>query len=275
MFVSPMLLQKADAPFEDENWITELKLDGIRLLLSKFDGKVKLYTRHHNEVTSKFPELHSISIPDGTILDGELIVPGEKGKPDFEAMMERFQSTKSQHQIQFCVFDIIYYEGQVVNLALYERKQLLERLIPDSDVLCTSKWIYGNAGAYFDLVKEQSLEGIVQKRADSKYQINKRSDDWRKVIHYQYTDAFILGLRKDKFGLLLGVGEPSRLRPVGVMEFVTNQERKRFYSMYKEFVTGEDKTFIYLQPQLRCEIKFRNWTKSGNLRIPSLVRFLA
>ncbi|MDQ0859696.1 hypothetical protein [Bacillus sp. V2I10] len=110
--------------------------------------------------------------------DGELIVPGEKGKPDFEAMMERFQSKKSNHHIQFCVFDIVYFKGERVNLTLYERKTLLDEVLNDSPSICKSQWLYGNAAAYFDLVQQNGLEGIVQKRADSKYQINKRSADW-------------------------------------------------------------------------------------------------
>jgi DNA ligase 1 len=46
MFISLMLLRKSEKPFVDEEYITELKLDGIRLILSKFDNKIKLYTRH-------------------------------------------------------------------------------------------------------------------------------------------------------------------------------------------------------------------------------------
>lgn len=82
-----MLLHKSNAAFSDSNFLTELKLDGIRLTLSKFDGKVKLYTRHKNEVTAKFKELITIDIPDGTMLDGEIIVTDQDGKPDFEAII--------------------------------------------------------------------------------------------------------------------------------------------------------------------------------------------
>jgi DNA ligase 1 len=82
-----MLLQRSEQPFDDESFITELKLDGIRLILSKVDNKVQLYTRHKNEVTAKFPELLTIDIPDGTILDGEIIVTDPTGKPDFEAII--------------------------------------------------------------------------------------------------------------------------------------------------------------------------------------------
>lgn len=63
MFVSPMLLHKSEKPFEDTGYITELKLDGIRLILSKFNYQIRLYTRHNKEVTTKFPELLTFEIP--------------------------------------------------------------------------------------------------------------------------------------------------------------------------------------------------------------------
>lgn len=69
-----MLLQTIDHPFDDDSFITELKLDGIRLIFTKINNKVKLYTRHNNEVTARFPELLTIDIPNGTVLDGEIIV---------------------------------------------------------------------------------------------------------------------------------------------------------------------------------------------------------
>jgi DNA ligase 1 len=87
LFVSPMLLHKIDHPFDDEEYITELKLDGIRLILSKFDNKIKLYTRHKNDVTARFQELLNLDIPDGTVLDGEIVVTDSSGKPDFGAII--------------------------------------------------------------------------------------------------------------------------------------------------------------------------------------------
>jgi DNA ligase 1 len=133
MFVSPMLLQKLESPFDDDSYITELKLDGIRLVLSKIDNKVRLYTRHNNEVTSRFPELLDIDLPNGTVLDGEIIVSDHEGKPDFEAMMSRFQSSRNnqEHNLSYVVFDVIQYKGSsVTNLPLLERKQLLDEIIP-------------------------------------------------------------------------------------------------------------------------------------------------
>jgi ATP-dependent DNA ligase len=89
-----MLLHKSDYPFEDDNYISELKLDGFRTILAKFDDKVRIYTRHNNEITSRFPELANLPIHNGTVLDGEIIVTDNLGRPDFEAVMERFMSRK-------------------------------------------------------------------------------------------------------------------------------------------------------------------------------------
>lgn len=64
-----MLLQKLDNPIEDDSYITELKLDGIRILWTKFNDKVRIYTRHNNEITSIYPEITNIDLlPNGTVL---------------------------------------------------------------------------------------------------------------------------------------------------------------------------------------------------------------
>lgn len=271
-----MLLHKTEQPFDDGDLINELKLDGIRLILSKFNNQTRLYTRYNNEVTSKFPELLHLDIPDGTILDGEIVVTDPLGKPDFEAMMQKFSSNKSEHTIQYCVFDVVYHKGvKVTHLPLHERKELLEQLVVDSNIICKVQWMYGNGPAYFELVKQQGLEGIVQKKANSKYKIGSRSHDWIKVINYQYTDAVITGLRKDKFGLLLGIEENNRIKPAGIMEFVTPAARKQFYSQYQDLIVDENKKFIYLEPKIKCKVKFRNYTKAGLLRIPSFIEYIS
>jgi DNA ligase 1 len=274
MFISPMLLQKSDRPFDDETYITELKLDGIRLILSKFDGKVRLYTRHNNEVTAKFPELHTIDIPDGTIVDGEIIVTDSEGKPDFEAMMERFMSSKSRVSIQYCVFDVIYFAGnKVTNLPLFERKELLDSFLQPTTEIVKVQWMHGNGEAYFDLTQQHGLEGVVLKRADSKYQIGKRSHDWLKVINYQYADVFITGIRKDQFGLLLGIEDNGKIKHAGFMEFMGKQDRATFYRRYRELIIDENNNFTFIEPQIKCRVKFRNWTREGKLRIPSFVEY--
>ncbi|WP_429875547.1 hypothetical protein [Fictibacillus sp. NRS-1165] len=94
MFVSPMLLHKIEKPFNDDNYIAKLKLDGIRAIFSIIGNKPKLYTRHSNDISARFAELLSYPLPDGTILDGELVVTDETGKPVFESCMQGFFRSK-------------------------------------------------------------------------------------------------------------------------------------------------------------------------------------
>ncbi|WP_019156860.1 ATP-dependent DNA ligase [Robertmurraya massiliosenegalensis] len=275
MYISPMLLQKSpnNLPFDDDRMITELKLDGIRLILSKFNGITKLYTRHHNEVTSRFKELLDLPLPDNIVLDGELIVTDQHGKPDFESVMERFHSNRSTHKIQYAAFDIVYYDRKkVTHLPLIERKSILEKVIPkDSAMLVSVQWTNGNATNYFDLTKQLGLEGIVQKVANSTYKIDERSYDWLKVINYSFADNIhIVGVRKDKFELLLQFPDGS---VAGTMEFMPKEHRKIFYSLHKQLIIKETDKYIYLDPVLKCKVKYRNLTKNGYLRIPSFVEW--
>jgi len=274
MFISPMLLHKSDHPFDDSSYITELKADGIRLILSKFNGKTRLYTRHNNEVTSLFPELLNIEIPDSSAIDGEIIVTDDMGKPDFEAMMERFQSKKALHKISYVVFDVMYYKGEkVTGRPLLERKEILNKVIPVDTPLCTKvQWIPGNATQYFELVKQQSLEGIVQKKDNSTYQIHKRSHDWLKVINYQYEIVKVSGLRKDEFGVILNYNNG---KYAGILKFMPKSERAKLYKIHKELITSENDRFIYLNSELEMKVKFRNYTKKGLLRIPSFMEWVS
>ncbi|WP_195536358.1 ATP-dependent DNA ligase [Bacillus paralicheniformis] len=264
MFIAPMLLDSAKEPFDDENYITELKFDGIRIILSNQDGKIKLYTRHNNEVTNKFPELLDIEIPEGTVLDGEIIVTNSNGIPDFESVMERFQSSKSSHQIVYCVFDVIRLnETSIASNPLIKRKEFLRSLNLNHPNIFVIEGVQGKGKAYFEMAKEKNLEGIVLKKANSPYEINKRSENWIKVINYQYTDVLITGYTKEDIKFLLSY--PDGLS-AGFMEFMPFDERKYFHSIKQ--IEYENDDYVFIKPLL-CNVKHRFKTKNGKLRIPS------
>jgi DNA ligase 1 len=147
---------------------------------------------------------------------------------------------------------------------------LLEKIIPsDNPNIATVMWMQGNGCAYFDLVKQNDLEGIVLKKIDnSPYEIGKRSHSWLKVINYQYENCYITGLRKDEFGLLLSFLDGN---PAGLIEFMPPDDRKKLYSMCK--VNSENDKFRFIEP-IKCRVKYRNLTKQGRLRIPSFVDWL-
>ncbi|MBT2722851.1 RNA ligase family protein [Bacillus sp. ISL-46] len=273
MFISPMLLHRSKEPFDSNDYITELKLDGIRLIYSVDDaGKVHLYSRHKNEITSKFPEFHNLDIPPGTVLDGELIVSDDKGKPDFEAVMSRFMSSKDKTPVTFVAFDVIQHKGErITNLPLLKRKDVLAEIVPeDNTLIAKTQFIEGHGEAYFDAVKEQALEGIVLKRKDSRYEVGKRSNSWLKVINYQFSDVFVVGYRKQpkNFGLLLAFDDG---RYAGVMELgVPSLARKQIYS---KPVIREEKDFAFIEP-VKSRVKYRNLTKAGLFRLPSFVELI-
>jgi len=263
MFISPMLLDTIPEPFDDDNYITELKFDGFRCILSKHNGKIRLYTRHKNEITAKFPELHDLDIPDNTILDGEIVVM-QDGTVDFEAVMERFQSSKSEHSITFCVFDVVKVND--LNLTfkpLHERKAELLKLNLQHPNVYVLEGMYGDAVAYFEIAKQNNLEGIVMKRADSYYHINKRSADWKKVINYAYSDVLITGHKAKESLFFLAYPDGSS---AGAMEFMPINQRRKFHQI-KEVINQSD-DYVKIKP-LPLTVKHRFLTKSGKLRIPS------
>jgi DNA ligase-1 len=279
MFIQPMLLQyaKDNEPFNSTAHITELKLDGFRLIVSNMD-KLNLYTRHNNNVTEKFPELYDSPLSEGTILDGELIVSDQYGKPDFEAMSKRFLSKKDKTPVTFCAFDIIRYRGiDVTGLPLLRRKELLEESFIETDRYKKVKFIEGNNTIdYFDLIKQQGLEGCVIKASNSKYEIDKRSWSWQKVINWTYAEVYISGYRKNDFGWLTSIDTiDGSKRPSGIIELgVKPEQKKALNSVKKRLAYKEDKNFVYMEPLIRAKVKTRNWTKNGMLRSPVFVEFI-
>ncbi|MDM5339678.1 ATP-dependent DNA ligase [Fictibacillus enclensis] len=261
-FVSPMLLGKVDAPFDDPRYIAELKLDGFRLVYSSLGDKPRLYTRHNTDVTSRYPELLTLNLPPGLVLDGELVVCDADGKPDFEACMSRFSSRKVKHAVTYCVFDVLYNEGQsVMHLPLVERKALLDAIIPVNSALLTKVGVIDglHARQLYDVCCAQSLEGVVLKRKDSAYLTGKRSDRWLKIVNYTFTDVWVAGLTANGDWLL----EFDDGSPAGICEFAPPLARKTVYRNFEGH--GEP---------LKVRVKHRSLTKGGYLRTPAFGEFM-
>lgn len=207
-----------------------------------------------------FPELLSINLPSGTVLDGELVVSDQNGKPDFEATMIRFKSKSSSLNYQYCIFDILQYKGEkLYSLPLLARKEILNKIIPNQAYITTVQWIKGNGVAYSELVKKNDLEGIVLKSSESIYEVGKRSYNWVKVINYKYDTVNLKGLRKDKFGVLLTFLDG---KTAGLMEFMPIEERKKLYSSLK--VISENDEYKFIEP-IKCNVKYRNLTKKRQI----------
>ncbi len=275
--LKPMLLQKSDT-VPNGDFIHQLKWDGFRCLLHLEKNQVRLFTRNQNECTFQFPEMKKIQLDvDSVILDGEMLVLDKENKPCFESVMTRFQSSNELTvrrlmktlPAHFVAYDILYINGEdVTKFPLQDRLSLLYETVHFSPEIsaCES---FEDGQDLFHSVSQMGLEGIVSKKKGSKYYLDMRSHDWIKVKNYQYDVVEISGIRKGEFAWsLLKEG-----KYVGTAEFVPPAERSAFYEISKQLIRGEDKEWIYLEPLIKCQVKFQCWTKTGVMRTPSFVKF--
>lgn len=264
-----MLLESREKAFNDNKYIAEWKQDGWRMLLIKWDGKVKLFSRHRNEFTSIFKEFQALDIPDNTILDCELISVDPEGKCDFETLQKEYRSKNRTQKIVLVAFDMIFYKNQDLRrLPLIERKNMLENHIEECDQLAISRYVDGsNAIEYFELIKQHDLEGIVMKEKGSFYE-SKRSNKWLKVLNLKTDKCYISGISKEKFSVYLNFLDGSY---AGTIEFMKPEDRKRLYSLINDLKAFEDEKKILFKNEQIIEVAFRNKYRSGLLRLPKLI----
>ncbi|WP_218832065.1 DNA ligase [Paenibacillus campinasensis] len=274
-----MLLADLKQPFESPQHIAELKLDGIRAVL-EVDDRVKMYTRHQNDISSRFTEVTSAAasaVLPGTTLDGELIISDLiTGKPDFEAMMSRFQTKKVKQRtpgLTFVAFDILRYKGEDLRAhGLMERKEILHEALQENDVMKRIRFMEHSFISFFELCKQQKLEGIVIKKRDSKYYSGRRPKDiWQRVVVYEREKCVILGYSKRELAWLVGVERNGQLEPAGVVKYgLTEERRNKAFPIMVRHQTHETKDYVYIKPMVEATVRFRHWTKAGKMRLAVL-----
>ena len=185
--ISPMLLNEVKEPFDDENYIYELKLDGIRCVAYLEPKSVTLQNKRYKDLTPIYPELSDICkcVKKRVILDGELVVLTD-GKPDFYAIQARslmknkfkISLAAKKNPVQFVAYDILYYDGKdLTDNPLMDRKDYLSKAVTEGHNLSISRRIEKNGVAFFELAKKEKLEGIVAKKKDGLYHIGKRTSE--------------------------------------------------------------------------------------------------
>ncbi|HZG83804.1 RNA ligase family protein [Paenibacillus sp.] len=285
MFISPMLLETAKAPFDSPDHIFEPKIDGHRMIYSRTDGEIRLYTRKENDVTSKYPELLA-GIEEDVILDGEVAqIDGETGLISFEALNDRFQLRQADkidaaartNPVSFVAFDMLWYRGNDLRmLPLMRRKEMLAGLRIDNPNISVIPYFEEKGTDLFASVQERGMEGIVAKEKSSRYSTGRRVKKWQKVINWTYVDVVITGYRTSEFGWLAALPEGDGLRPAGVIEFgVSPAHKAAFYEVARSIESGSYKDIIHLEPLLRAKVKTRHVMRNGTLRSPVFIEFLA
>ena len=284
--ISPMLLYQVE-PFDDKDYIFELKLDGIRCIAYIDTKSVVLQNKRFKDVTDIYPELKEMNkcVKHKVILDGELVVLTD-GRPDFYALQTRSLMTDKfrielaakRNPVQFVAYDIIYNNGNdLTNLPLMKRKEILSANINVGNNLSISRYIEEKGKAFFELAKKENLEGIVAKKKDGLYHIGKRTRDWVKIKVMQDEDLIVLGYKSDENGnvkdLILGYEENGKLKCKGsVCLGISKEERdyiKNFAKKNKgKAIDGKYKDVIWVKPEMIGTVQYMEETKSGSMRQP-------
>jgi bifunctional non-homologous end joining protein LigD len=171
-----MLLLRTERLPEGSDWLYELKLDGYRALALKCGGRVQLRSRNDNDFNGRYPGLVKAlgSMPDATVIDGEIVALDGEGRPSFNALQNR----GPREPLHFFIFDRLILRGRdVMAVPLVKRRELIEKhVLPTlADPIRYSPILEASLANLIRSVKEQGLEGLVTKRRDSKYEPGERS----------------------------------------------------------------------------------------------------
>ncbi len=286
--LKPQLATLVDSPpLDSKQWLYEIKFDGYRLLTRIQKGRIRLFTRNGNDWTDRLAplarQLDAIKLPDGWY-DGEIVVPGDDGLPDFQALQNAFDNS-TMRDVVYYLFDLPFCDGRDLRKApLIERRQKLQQLLLSAkDGAVRFSDAFDAPGR--DIVASAcrlGLEGVIGKKKTSQY-ASRRSRDWIK-LKCSLRQEFVVGGYTDPKGARAGIG--SLLLGVhddgGALRYVGNvgtgfsartlagirQKLQPLHSPKSPFSspTPIDKKTHWIKPVLLAEVSFGQWTGKGRIR---------
>jgi DNA ligase D-like protein (predicted ligase) len=293
-FIEPMLARLVAELPSSADWFYELKLDGYRALVMKKRGRTTLFSRRGNNLNGPFPRIASAFsfLPDDTIVDGELVVLDDQGKPSFSALQH---SRFTPNALYFYAFDLLAYQGKDLRkLPLAERRILLEdsALKDRRDPVRLSFVFNASPKELIAAARKAGLEGVVAKRADSKYESGGRTGAWVKYKTNKGQELVIGGYKPapNSFDyLLVGYYERKNLIFIakirnGFTPRLRREVARNFPPLRTsvcpfanlpepasarrgEAITADVMPKIqWVRPELVAQIEFTEWTKGNHLR---------
>jgi bifunctional non-homologous end joining protein LigD len=247
-FIPPMLATAGERPYEDANWLHEVKWDGYRVQAVVRDGRVKLWTRNRADGKSYFPELTGPPTwidADEAVVDGEVVAFNEDGRPSFSSLQERtglmglesrtgrrrprperepspVPDRTSPAPIIYQAFDLLHLDGRsLLDVPLESRKRLLRRILRPHPLVQYATHVVGEGPAFLDAALAGGLEGVVAKKRTSRYRPGERSPDWVKIKVWAEQEVAIIGWlprqgsTDDLGSLIVAVQGPSGLVHAG------------------------------------------------------------
>jgi DNA ligase D-like protein (predicted ligase) len=297
-FIEPMLLQQMARLPEGTQWLYELKLDGYRAIAFKSGGRVHLRSRNDKDFTARYPAIASAlsTLPDDTVIDGEVVALDPTGKPSFNLLQNFSQrDVTPKASLVYYVFDVLTIAGRdVMNEPLSMRLDLLAaKIMPGlRDPIRESPTLEASLPDLIQAVKAQGLEGLVAKRRDSRYEPGQRSGAWAKMRVNQAQEFVIGGYTvggRTFDALVFGYYNGARLIYVArTRNGFTPSSREALFRKFKgleiaqcpfanlpearsgrwgEGLTAEKmKDCVWLRPLLVGRFEFLEWTPDNHLR---------
>ena len=283
-------------PLNHPEWLYELKLDGVRIVAHRAGDEVSLRYRTGRLATHSYPEVaravRALAV-DHCVLDGEIVAFDDQGRPDFQRLGPRIQASRP-HEVQrasqavavtYLVFDVPALCGlDLRQLPLRARKELLQRLLPGKGLVRALDHIPVRGDALMDFCRNQGMEGVIGKRADSLYQSGpERSSNWVKHKCEREDDFIIVGYtegtgsRRSLGALLLGAyhGDRLVLRGAvgsGLSTGTIEQLIPQLARLSSETATAEGtpaqpgKVIHWVKPELVISIRHAGFTHEGRVR---------
>jgi bifunctional non-homologous end joining protein LigD len=298
--LTPMLALAGSPPPDQQNWALEMKWDGVRALAFIEHGTLRLMSRTGRDITMAYPELKGLGSAvqhKQLLLDGEIVVFGASGWPEFEALQPRIHvrdatqaaQLAAEFPVSYLAFDLLQLDGRPLLERPYrERRELLDGL-----AISGPHWQAPPSfpGEDYDAVREVSrqhaMEGIMAKRLDSKYVPGGRSDFWRKLKNVHRQEVVVAGWKPGKGNregqvgsLLVGVYGPEGLTYAGhvgtgftveTLRMLTDRlaPLRRDTSPFDGEVPPEHaRTAVWAEPELVIDVSFGLWTRAGRMRAP-------
>lgn len=286
--IAPMLMHSA-TPFDDADYIYELKLDGVRCIAYLENGTAIFRNKRNKDVTAHFPELKMIGkcAAARCILDGELICTKD-GAPDFFAVQKRLLTNDkfkiellSKRAAQFVAYDILYVKNKaLLTTEQIERKAILERTVTEGEGLSVSRFIEREGVAFFNLAKSRGLEGVVAKRKSGLYHLGKRTRDWQKFKVLLDEDLIVCGYKLSHSGavkdVILASYDDENLVYRGSVSLAISRADSAAILAFAKSNTVQTAHFenihaLWLRPHLVCTVRYMQKTANGGLRQPVFV----
>ncbi len=282
-----MQAASAEAPFSSNEYLFEVKWDGLRCVLFRDEGgQVRLKDRGMNDITADVPEVVKAArrIPPGSVIDGELVATDGEGRPDYTRLRQRLAGgARMQDEIPtaYLAFDALYLEGRpLLRQPVLRRRARLARSVEAGGHIFVPDHIEEDGVELFEACLERGLEGVVAKHVQSPYVPGQRSPFWLKVKAVKSDDFVVIGWTgvRPFDALVVGFYEEGRLLPCGTVgggydDDATRVLGERVLELATEKSPLEPAPIMmrpvnWVRPELVVSIRYSEWSPDGTLRFP-------